>query len=104
MTITITESAINKFKTMSIHSGPHPRIEIVSGGCKGFEKKFRMDNQHEDDICIDLSNGDYILIDRISYEILNNSKIDYKTTLTGSYFSIDIPNVNTCGCGSSFDL
>jgi len=105
MPVIITESAANRFKSMITPLGPIPRIEIVAGGCNGFEKRFSMDNQREDDICIDLPNGACVLIDGMSYDLLSNSTVDYKTSLTGNYFSIEIPeSTSTCGCGTSFSL
>ena len=101
----ITKAAENKFKQLITKLGILPRIEIVAGGCNGFEKRFTFDNQHDDDIKIELSNGAAILIDKISYEMLGNSTVDYKETLVGSSFSIEIPEATSgCGCGSSFSL
>ena len=37
--------------------------------------------------------------------MLENSIVDYKNSVTGSFFTIDIPEaVSNCGCGTSFSL
>ena len=104
--ITITDSAAERFNAMcSTSTVLLPRIEIVSGGCNGFEKRFSFDIAREDDVEFKLSNGSIVLIDLHTFSILDNSVVDYKTTLTGSFFSIEIPEAqSSCGCGASFSL
>jgi len=105
MTVRITDSAAARFKTMIADSSVLPRVEIAAGGCNGFEKRFSMDTQQPGDMVIELSNGAAMLIDEMSYELLSNSVIDFKQGVTGSYFSIDVPEAaSTCGCGTSFSL
>lgn len=105
MVVKITESAAERFKQLSQQDGKHPRVEIVAGGCNGFDKRFSMDLQREDDIRHELPNGTVVLIDPMSEELLSNSLIDFKQGLNGSYFSIEVPEaISTCGCGSSFSL
>ncbi|GME84414.1 unnamed protein product [[Candida] boidinii] len=50
--------------------------------------------------------GANILIDKMSLEILRDSKIDYATEMIGSQFKVvDSPyTTSSCGCGSSFDF
>lgn len=106
MTVTITESAADQFKKITADTKLLPRVEISAGGCNGFDKKFSMDTVAKpDDIQIQLSNGVVVLIDEMSYTMLENSKVDYKQGLASSYFYIDIPEAaSTCGCGTSFSL
>ena len=53
---------------------------------------------------IDTATGP-VVIDKVSYDLLDNATVDYKTDLAGSYFAIDIPEAaSTCGCGTSFSL
>lgn len=101
----ITRSAIDQFAVLIEQTGKLPRVEIVAGGCNGFDKRFSMSTQNEDDIVLELTDIVRVLVDPMSYDLLFNSTVDYKTTLTGSYFSIDVPEAaSTCGCGSSFSL
>ena len=76
-------------------------IEVVTGGCAGFQYKFSLVDELEDYIFIDESLK--IITDESSLSFLKDCIIDY----TGNeiYKSIQISNskaVNTCGCGSSF--
>ena len=103
--ITITPAAACRFNEMIKTSDLLPRIEIMAGGCNGFEKRFSLDYMQNDDIAIQLLNLVTVLIDVHSFKILINSTVDYKTTVTGSFFTIEIPeSVSNCGCGSSFSL
>ena len=103
--LTITDSAVKQFKVLIEQTEKLPRVEIVAGGCNGFDKRFSMDVQQPDDVVLDLSQDVSVLVDPMSFDLLVNSVVDYKTDLTGSYFTIDIPEAaSTCGCGSSFSL
>jgi iron-sulfur cluster assembly accessory protein len=105
MPVKLTDKAIERFGQLRIDNPRSPRIEIRSGGCNGFEKHFGWtDAVDVDDMIIDTATGP-VVIDKISYDLLDNATVDYKTDLAGSYFSIDIPEAaSTCGCGTSFSL
>lgn len=103
--VTITDSAVKQFKLLIEQTGKLPRVEIVAGGCNGFDKSFSMSDQQPDDVILELSHGVSVLVDPMSFDLLFNSTVDYKTNITGSFFSIEIPEAaSTCGCGSSFSL
>jgi len=105
MPLVITESAANRFKSMITDQTLLPRVEIAAGGCNGFEKRFSMDTQHDDDIRMEMPNGAVLLVDEISHGMLSKSVIDFKSGIMGSHFSIEIPEAaSTCGCGTSFSL
>lgn len=106
MSVKITESANKRIghlckttKSLAV------RLAIVSGGCNGFSKVFDMSNEiKDDDIIFDLKNGK-LIIDPISLTFLENSIIDFKNDLIGSYFSVDIPEAtSSCGCSQSFSI
>jgi iron-sulfur cluster insertion protein len=98
----ITKEAELRFKQLIIDD-KLPRVEIIAGGCKGFEKKVALDTVETDDIQIQLSNGATIIMDPITHKMLANSIIDFKTSISSSMFHIDIPEaISTCGCGTSF--
>ena len=81
------------------------RITVLGGGCAGFQYKFDFDNKkNEDDILIK-TNKISVLIDKISLELINGSKIDYVDELIGSSFKVTNPKASSsCGCGTSFSL
>lgn len=81
------------------------RVYITGGGCSGFQYGFTFDeNKFEDDSVV-LTDGVYLLIDAMSVQYLQGSKISYVEDLQGARFVIDNPNAKTtCGCGSSFGI
>lgn len=104
--IQITESAKQQIaKLSSQNNNQFVRLAIVSGGCNGFSKNWSFDQiKQSDDLAIDCLNST-LLIDSISLEMLQNAKIDYKTELLGSFFTVDIPEAtSSCGCGTSFSI
>jgi len=77
----------------------------LGGGCAGFQYKFDFENsKNNDDILIKNSKID-VIIDEISMELIQNSKIDYVQELIGSSFKITNPQASSsCGCGTSFSI
>jgi len=103
----ITENASKRFGELikSNKDGMVPRVEVIAGGCNGFETKFSMDFFKEDDIKVELSPDIVVLVDTMTHDMLSNSVIDFKNSLNNSRFSVKIPEaVSTCGCGASFGL
>ena len=104
------------------------RIEVQSGGCKGFnylislvtipaegdeghlsvvgESDFIFQYFPDDATSTPSSNGPRIIIDEPSLDLLNGSTVDYTMELIGSQFKVvDNPFAKTsCGCGTSFDI
>jgi len=105
MPVKLTDKAIERFGQLRATTAGDPRIEIIAGGCNGFEKRFSWTIVREsNDMVIDTATGP-VIIDSISYDMLDNAVVDYKTDLAGAYFTIDIPEAaSTCGCGTSFSL
>lgn len=105
MAVSFSDSAADRFKQLIVGDGQLPRIEIVAGGCNGFDKRFSMDTVKPDDITYELPNGAVVLLDAMSDMLLSNSKVDFRIGLDGASFVIEIPEAaSTCGCGSSFSL
>ena len=104
MPVKLTDKAVERFGQLRAVSHGDPRIEIAAGGCNGFDKRFSFDVRQSDDIVIDTASGP-VIVDPMSYAMLENATVDYRTDLAGAYFSIDIPEAaSTCGCGTSFSL
>ena len=105
MAINITDRAVNRFAELRKTVTGNPRIEIRAGGCNGFEKTFSWTTVVEnDDVVVDTATGP-VVIDSMSYQLLETATVDYKLDLAGSYFTIEIPEAtSTCGCGTSFSL
>ena len=104
--IQITEAAKNQIAKLSKqNNNQFVRLAIISGGCNGFSKNWSFDfTKQPDDLEIDCGDA-VLLIDSISLSMLQNSTIDYKTELMGSFFNVDIPEAtSSCGCGTSFSI
>ena len=81
------------------------RITVLGGGCAGFQYKFDFDNQKNDEDVLFKTNKISILVDKISLDLINGSKIDYVNELIGSSFKVTNPkSSSSCGCGTSFSI
>jgi len=106
---TVTQSAAKRIAdiiTQQNLSDDHFfRLTVEGGGCSGFQYKMEMDNHlNDDDIIIDQDNTRTV-IDDISMEYLQDSTLDFQSSLGGSMMKVINPNASSsCGCGISFDI
>jgi len=104
--ITITESAINHFKTViNENNAVGVRLGLTGGGCAGFEYKWDMlyNKDVAEDDYVEESDDLLFVIDNMSFEYLENSNIDYISKgIQGNEIVIQSPRaVSSCGCGES---
>ena len=80
------------------------RVEIVPGGCSGFQYGLELDDNTTDlDLVIE-EKGVKIIISKDNMQFLKGAKLDYVDSLQGAGFKISNPNVaSSCGCGQSFE-
>ncbi len=79
------------------------RLQVVGGGCSGFQYRLAFDDDVADDEEISEINGVRIVVDPMSARYVEGATVDYVETELGAGFKIDNPNVvTTCGCGQSF--
>jgi iron-sulfur cluster insertion protein len=103
--VTITEAAAAKVRELLEQEGNAEyalRLQVVGGGCSGFQYRLAFDDQvAEDDELID-EDGFKVVVDPLSARYLEGASIDYVETEMAAGFKIENPNVkSTCGCGSS---
>jgi len=81
------------------------RVTVEGGGCSGFQYKFDLvKDANEDDVRLE-RDGATVLIDPMSLEFLKGSEIDFVDDLIGAAFQIRNPNATaSCGCGTSFSI
>ena len=80
------------------------RVEIVPGGCSGFQYGLELDDNTTDlDLVIE-EKGVRIIISKENMQFLKGAKLDYVDSLQGAGFKISNPNAHeSCGCGQSFE-
>ncbi|MGI0479437.1 HesB/IscA family protein [Geminocystis sp. CENA526] len=107
--INCTQTAIEEIKRLKNSSdseNSYVRIKIEKGGCKDYVYQLNFDQEiRENDEKISSDSDITIVIDRNSYQYLENLKIDYIEDLMGGAFqfkNIDIQE--HCTCGLSFKL
>jgi len=103
----ITKKAADKLiETLKENNkeGSGLRVEIVPGGCSGFQYGLELDDNTTDlDLVIE-DKGVRIIISKDNMQFLKGAKLDYVDSLQGAGFKISNPNVaGSCGCGQSFE-
>ncbi len=106
--LTVTEKAQGKVKEiLTGQPGQFEgiRVQIVGGGCSGFQYHMGFEKQaNGGDEILDMS-GFKVFVDKGSLIYLDGTEIDYVEGLSGSGFKFNNPNVkSTCGCGESFHV
>ena len=104
--ITISESAAQRILFLR-KTDPQImlRIEVVGGGCAGFQYRFSLAIEREEDDSIFEHQGAHVLIDSCSLSVLEGSRVDFVESLSSSAFQIFHPHLrSSCGCGSSFSM
>ena len=106
--ITLTSQAADKVKSalkIEDKEGYYLRMSVKGGGCAGFQYKFDFDNKKNNEDILFKTNKISVLVDKISLDLINGSKIDYVNELIGSSFKVTNPkSSSSCGCGTSFSI
>ena len=104
--ITISNTAYKQIlKIANENNTKNILFYVKSGGCNGFEYKFKPINEV-------VNNNNLYNKNELNIEVCNKSllyvlgtKIDWKNDIMGSYFSFDNPvSKMSCGCGTSFSV
>jgi len=109
MTISLSEAAagrINKVVAESSGAALAVRLEVLGGGCSGYQYKFGFAENVDttEDVIIERA-GARLIIDKTSLALLEGSEVDYNESLMESGFRITNPNAaSSCGCGTSFSV
>ena len=102
---TVSDKAITKLNEMAQKQDKSPvlRINVISGGCSGFQYHFDFDEIKDNDEKMDIG-GITFVMNKDSKEMLKGSKMEYIDTLNESGFRISNPNATeSCACGKSFN-
>ncbi len=81
------------------------RVEVMAGGCSGFQYRFNLTaEQHADDLVIQ-AQGATVFVDPSSLELLAGAELEFKDSLMGAHFAVKNPIAkSSCGCGTSFSV
>lgn len=103
--VTLTQEAKDKLRALiAAEADPSTglRVQVVPGGCSGFEYDLSLAGPQEGDEIVD-SDGVRVIVDRFSIPYLLGVELDYEEGFQGAGFLIHNPNASaSCGCGKSF--
>jgi iron-sulfur cluster assembly accessory protein len=103
--VTLTQDAREKLRALidgETDPGAGLRVQVVPGGCSGFEYDLSLSAPAEGDEVVD-GDGVRVIVDRFSVPYLLGVELDYEEGFQGAGFLINNPNASSsCGCGKSF--
>ncbi|XP_013868321.1 iron-sulfur cluster assembly 2 homolog, mitochondrial [Austrofundulus limnaeus] len=103
--IHLTESCVKRLSEI-MEKGEYLRIQVEGGGCSGFQYKFSVDrNRNEDDRVFE-QGGVGVIVDQDSLEFVKGATVDFSQELIRSTFQV-LKNPQAdhgCSCGSSFSV
>ncbi|XP_020775428.2 iron-sulfur cluster assembly 2 homolog, mitochondrial [Boleophthalmus pectinirostris] len=103
--IHLTESCVKRLGEI-MEKGEYLRIHVEGGGCSGFQYKFSVDrNKNEDDRVFE-QEGVGVIVDLESLDYVKGSTLDFSEELIRSSFQV-LKNPQAdhgCSCGSSFSV
>jgi iron-sulfur cluster assembly protein len=107
--IQVTETAAKRIKALMTKQGLAEgglRVGIKGGGCSGLSYTFAWETQaRAGDEVVEGPEGTRVFVDKKSLIYLNNTILDYDTSLMSKGFVFQNPNAKgTCGCGTSFTV
>ena len=103
----LTARAATRIAAIMASEGPLAalRVEVLAGGCSGFQYRFDIARDRAADDLVIEHDGARVLIDPSSMDLLAGSELDYTDALMGAHFAVRNPNAaSSCGCGTSFAI
>ena len=105
--VTVSPSAIRRIARIlsGEPAGTMLRISVEGGGCSGFQYKYDLVTDREDDDVVIEEAGAIVLVDPVSLQYMSGSVVDYVDDIMGQSFQINNPLASAgCGCGTSFSI
>ncbi|HLY57175.1 MAG TPA: iron-sulfur cluster assembly accessory protein [Stellaceae bacterium] len=103
----ISESAARRIAKVARDeaAGTFLRVEVLGGGCSGYQYRFTLATGRNDDDHAFARDGAEVVIDDTSLDLLSGAELDFQEDLSGAAFQIRNPNAaSSCGCGMSFSI
>ncbi len=105
--VVLSPSAAARVAAIASRQGRDPalRLAVEGGGCSGFQYKFDLASDVEDDDTVVERDGVKLIVDAVSLDLVRGCTVDYVESLGGAAFRVENPNAAAgCGCGSSFSI
>jgi iron-sulfur cluster assembly protein len=107
--IQVTETAARRIKMLMAKQGLSEgglRVGVKGGGCSGLSYTFAWETEARvGDEVFTGPEDTRVFVDKKSLLYLNNTVLDYDTSLMSKGFVFQNPNAKgTCGCGTSFTV
>ena len=81
------------------------RLSVEGGGCSGFQYRFGLAEDMDDEDSISENAGVKLVVDAVSLDLVAGSTVDLVESLGGAAFRVENPQAAAgCGCGSSFGI
>jgi iron-sulfur cluster insertion protein len=81
------------------------RLSVEGGGCSGFQYRFGLAEDMDDEDLISENAGVKLVVDAVSLDLVAGSTVDFVESLGGAAFRVENPQAAAgCGCGSSFGI
>ena len=106
--LVFTNSAALKVRQLIDEEGDQSlmlRVFVSGGGCSGFQYGFTFDQAEGDGDTVVENQGVKLLVDPMTFPMIDNVTVDFVDTLTHTGFKFDNPNASSqCSCGQSFTV
>jgi iron-sulfur cluster insertion protein len=106
--VSLSQSAarrVAELKRQENVPGAFLRLAVSGGGCSGFQYGFSFDDQRQEDDRVFEREGEQLVIDAVSLELVKGAEIDFVEDMMGASFQVKNPNAaSSCGCGNSFSV
>ncbi|CAL8286551.1 unnamed protein product [Lota lota] len=101
----LSESCVKRLREI-MEEGEFLRIHVEGGGCSGFQYKFSVDRNRDEDDRVFEQEGVGVIVDQESLEFVKGSTLDYTSELIRAAFQMQKnPQADHgCSCGSSFSV
>ena len=81
------------------------RLSVEGGGCSGFQYRFGLAEDMDDEDSISENAGVKLVVDAVSLDLVAGSTVDFVESLGGAAFRVENPQAAAgCGWGSSFGI
>ena len=107
MSVTLTPAAAKRVGWIAQRQGKPAilRLSVEGGGCSGFQYRFDLAEDADNDDSVSETDGVRLVVDPVSLDLVAGSTVDFVESLGGAAFKVENPNAAAgCGCGSSFGI